>query len=142
MESENLALIKIEYIKDEKNLCTNETIQNDKREKTKKMNNLYCESCSLQFDKKIVFDLHLSLLHREKIGVENEVKKESLVEFEECGKILASKKALTRHKSKIHDVENVPEAVQQFSKLKNDNEKPFECKICDAKFTSNSRLVS
>ena len=103
MASENLALIKVEYIKDEKNLY-NETIQNDNREKTEKMNNLFCENCSLQFDKKIVFDLHLSLVHGEKIGVKNKDKKESLVEFVECGKILASKKALTRHKSKIHNL--------------------------------------
>ena len=137
MASENLALIKVEYIKDEKKLY-NETIQNDNREKTEKMNNLFCENCSLQFDKKIVFDLHLSLVHGEKIGVKNE---ESLVEFVECGKILASKKALTRHKSKIHDVENVPEAVQQFSKLNNDNEKPFEGKICDENFARKSRLT-
>ena len=121
MASENLALIKVEYIKDEKNLY-NETIQNDNREKTEKMNNLFCENCSLQFDKKNVFDFHLSLVHGEKIGVKNE---ESLVEFEfvECGKILTSKKALTRHKSKIHDVENVPEALQQFSKLRFKDEK-------------------
>ena len=81
MASENLALIKVEYIKGEKNLHK-ETIQNDNREKTKKMNNLFCENCSLQFDKKIVFDLHLSLLHREKIGVENEVKKNTCIQSE------------------------------------------------------------
>ena len=139
MASENLSLIKEEYIKEEKNLH-NKAIQDVNTEKTKKMNNLFCENCSLQFDKKIVFDLHLSLVHGEKIGVKNEDKKESLVEFVP-GKILASKKTLTRHKSKFHDVENITEAVQNFAKLNNHNEKPFQCKICDAKFTRNSKLT-
>ena len=34
--------------------------------------NMYCEKCSLQFDKKYVFDLHLSLVHGENIEVKNE----------------------------------------------------------------------
>ena len=34
--------------------------------------NLYCEKCSLQFDKKYVFDLHLSLKHGKKIQVKTE----------------------------------------------------------------------
>ena len=33
---------------------------------------MYCEKCSLQFDKKYVFDLHLSLVHGENIEVKNE----------------------------------------------------------------------
>ena len=36
------------------------------------MNNLFCEKCTLQFDKKYVFDLHLSLVHGEKIEIKNE----------------------------------------------------------------------
>ena len=33
---------------------------------------LFCEKCILQFDKKYVFDLHLSLVHREEIKVKSE----------------------------------------------------------------------
>ena len=36
--------------------------------------NLFCNKCSLQFDKKYVFDLHLSLVHGEKIEVKSEPK--------------------------------------------------------------------
>ena len=32
----------------------------------------YCELCSLQFDKKYVFDLHMSLVHGKKIEIKNE----------------------------------------------------------------------
>ena len=45
------------------------------------MNNLFCEKCTLQFDKEYVFDLHLSLVHGEKIGVKKEDKKVALDEF-------------------------------------------------------------
>ena len=33
---------------------------------------LFCKNCNLQFDKKYVFDLHLSLVHGEKIEIKNE----------------------------------------------------------------------
>ena len=39
------------------------------------MKDWFCNRCSLQFDKKYVFDLHLLLVHGEKI----EVKKETLI---------------------------------------------------------------
>ena len=144
MASENLALIKEENTKEKINL-PNKAIQNINREKIKKVNNLFCENCSLQFDKKIIFDLHLSLVHGKKIEINNEEKKNSLAELDFLpgnpgGKILASKKTLTIHKAKIHDISNNPEAVQQFSKLNNQNEKQFQCKLCDAKFASNFRL--
>ena len=29
--------------------------------------NLYCEECSLQFENKLLFDLHISLKHRKRI---------------------------------------------------------------------------
>ena len=33
---------------------------------------LFCKKCSLQFGKKYVYDLHLKLVHGEKIEVKNE----------------------------------------------------------------------
>ena len=33
------------------------------------LRDLYCEKCTLQFDKKNVFDLHLDLVHGEEIKV-------------------------------------------------------------------------
>ena len=42
--------------------------------------NLFCEKCSLQFDKKIVYDIHLSFVHNVK-----EKKDEKLTENNEKG---------------------------------------------------------
>ena len=38
---------------------------------------LYCEKCSLQFDKKIVYHIHLSFVHKigEKVESEEKMKK-------------------------------------------------------------------
>ena len=38
------------------------------------MKDFFCEKCTLQFDKKYVFDLHLSLVHGEEIKVKSEPK--------------------------------------------------------------------
>ena len=35
---------------------------------------LYCEKCSLQFDKKTVYDIHLSSVHKMNIEVKSEEK--------------------------------------------------------------------
>ena len=42
----------------------------------------YCEKCSLQFDKKIVFDIHLSFVHKINIKIETEEKE---IEIKEEG---------------------------------------------------------
>ena len=36
------------------------------------LRNLFSNKCSLQFDKKHAFDLHMFLVHGEKIGIKNE----------------------------------------------------------------------
>ena len=40
------------------------------------MSDFFCNKCSLQFDKKYVFDLHLFLVHGEKIEVKKEIEGE------------------------------------------------------------------
>ena len=47
---------------------------------------LYCEKCSLQFDKKIVYDIHLSFVHKMNIEVKSEEKTVEIKEEEEDGK--------------------------------------------------------
>ena len=32
----------------------------------------YCSRCSLQFDKKIIFDMHLSIVHKESVEIKEE----------------------------------------------------------------------
>ena len=45
----------------------------------------FCEKCSLQFDKKIVYDIHLSFVHKMNIEVKSEEKTVEIKE-EEDGK--------------------------------------------------------
>ena len=44
---------------------------------------LYCEKCSLQFDKKIVYDIHLSFVHKMNIEVKSEEKTIEIKEEDE-----------------------------------------------------------
>ena len=40
----------------------------------------YCVKCSLQFDKRIIFDMHMSIMHKEMIEIKEEptnIEKES-----------------------------------------------------------------
>ena len=70
------------------------------------LKDFFCNRCSLQFGKKYVFDLHLSLVHGEKI----EVKQETVICEENIQESQMSDKELSNHKGK----------------------KPFECKIYTA----------
>ena len=56
------------------------------------MRDLFCNRCSLQFDKNYVFDLHLSLVHWEKI----EVKEETLI-CEKCQEPQMREKEFSNH---------------------------------------------
>ena len=47
---------------------------------------LFCDKCSLQFDKKIVYDIHLSFVHKMNIEVKSEEKTVEIKEEEEDGK--------------------------------------------------------
>ena len=51
---------------------------------------LYCEKCSLQFDKKIVFDIHLSFVHKINIKIETEEKEIEIKEEEDSGSVFQS----------------------------------------------------
>ena len=36
------------------------------------LSNSYCVRCSLQFDKKTIFEMHLAIVHQEKVKVKKE----------------------------------------------------------------------
>ena len=55
----------------------------------------YCEKCSLQFDKKYVYDLHLTLVH----GEENKVKTEPTTSEEKFEELQQRKTVLSDHTS-------------------------------------------
>ena len=78
------------------------------------LRHLFCEKCSLQFGKKYVFDLHLSLVHGEKIEVKKEPKicEENLQEHQENEKDLPD-----------HEIDNC-----------------LKCNICDSSFKSKRNL--
>ena len=43
------------------------------------MRDLYCFECSLQFDTKYVFDVHLSIVHGKKLDIKEEPDSQTLV---------------------------------------------------------------
>ena len=53
---------------------------------------LYCEQCSLQFDKKYVYDLHLPLVHGQEFKVKTEpiVAGENFEEFQQSENVYRS----------------------------------------------------
>ena len=99
---------------------------------------IFCERCSLQFGKKYVFDLHLSLVHGEKkieVKVESPLceeylresqisetefsyqafkKKEKLFKCNVCYASFALVRDLKGHTVSVHEAK-----------------KPFQCNICD-----------
>ena len=96
----------------------------------KKMTGLdfFCEKCSLQFGKKYVYDLHLSLVHGEKMEVETEP--------------LNSEK-----KSIKNELLNCEEKFQEPQETVGEKEasylvvhKSIKCNICDATFKTNQNL--
>ena len=103
---------------------------------------LFCEKCTLQFDKKYAFDLHLSSVH----GVKIEVMKKPLICEENvpaqvnendvldnvvnnsltcdtCDSSFKSKKSLKRHITSVHE-----------------GKKSFKCDLCGTSFTGKSSL--
>ena len=100
----------------------------------------FCDKCTLQFDKKYVFDLHLSLVH----GVEMKVKSEPQdydeksqtpakncsgdevapsIKCDICDLFFKTKSKLKGHIESVHE-----------------GKKPFKCNLCDSCFSKNGDL--
>ena len=100
----------------------------------------YCEKCSLQFDKKYVYDLHLKLVHGQEIKVKTEPTSEE--NFEEPPQ---NEKVLSDHITPVADKTFQCDICKHFVKSKGNlkrhmnsvhaGKKPFECIICSARFT-------
>ena len=106
-----------------------------------KHQDLFCNQCMLQFGKKYVFDLHLSLVHGKKHVIKNEASEISFDESRENGEIVKKseksksfkcntckkgfklKGSLTKHVASVHE-----------------GKKPFKCEICDYKCTQSGHL--
>ena len=107
------------------------------------LTDLFCDKCSLQFDKKHAFDLHMSLVHGEKIGIENEsltceekfqepqksetVSPDHLVDkchkCDVCCTLFATERNLKKHIASVHE-----------------GKKLFQCNICVVSFAQKSQL--
>ena len=75
------------------------------------LRDMFCNECSLQFNKKIVFDLHLSLVHGKKMNIKQEPNNCELTS---------------------EDTETINE--------NHNADKPFVCKICDSEFAYQDDL--
>ena len=62
----------------------------------------YCRKCLLQFDNKIAYNMHLSIVHKENVEIE-EPEKLSL-QCENCDKAFSTRSNLNKHVSSIQAV--------------------------------------
>ena len=107
-----------------------------------KQKDLFCILCKLQFGKKLVFDLHLSLVHGKKVEIKTEAKsnlseselnedtttkkghgENNSYECEICKKKIKIKGNLNKHVDTVHE-----------------KKKPFKCEICDYSGSSKHYL--
>ena len=109
--------------------------------------NLYCEECSLQFENKLLFDLHISLKHRKRI----QGAKVPEIYKEKSPKPQTKKKSISDHviPGKPYNFETINSAIslhESKSSLKIHNEsnsrkkKLFKCSSCEGSFTSKQHL--
>ena len=78
------------------------------------LKDFFCETCSLQFDKKAVYDIHMSFVHKIEILV-----KEETEDLEQ---------------------ENNQNSYYLSSPIKKDLETPINCYICQANFSTQGNL--
>ena len=92
----------------------------------------YCSRCSLQFDKKIIFDMHLSIVHKESV----EIKEETLA-FE-------NKPNLSSEKIKVCDIRDskfeAKKTLNQHIASDHKDNKSFKCDKCDHSYSNKGNL--
>ena len=93
----------------------------------------YCSRCSLQFDKKIIYDMHLSIVHKESV----KIKEEPLTCENETN--LGSEKALFMCEFCDSEFETEIILNQHILSYHKEN-KPFKCDICDYRCSRRSNL--
>ena len=114
----------------------------------------YCTKCSLQFGNVAVYNMHLSIVHKENVEIKDEPKCDILekdieepekvtFQCENCGKPFSDKKKLKNHVSTVHNRKKAfkCEICDYTFPLKGslklhiasfyENKKPFKCDICD-----------
>ena len=131
------------------------------------MKDFFCEECALQFGKKLVFDLHLSLVHEKKTNIKTEPNisdpQESVKLFpshkdnkyarcETCNSCFSSNFSLKKHYAKVHAGEKplksdksdvsfpLNESLNENNKSIDEKNKKFKCYLCNALFNQKSSL--
>ena len=108
------------------------------------MMDMLCNKCTLQFDKKYVFDLHLFLVHGEKMA---EVKIEPVISEDNFQELQANEPVFPDHvvdiglKCKTCDAsfEGKGNLDRHVSSV-HEGKKPFKCNICNASFARKNHL--
>ena len=96
--------------------------------------NWFCKICFLLFDKQYVFDLHLSLVHGEKIEVkvESPISEENLQESQNGAKVLSHHVVEKKLKCDFcKSAFKTKETLKRHIQTVYEGKKPFTCKICD-----------
>ena len=127
----------------------------------------FCKDCSLQFGKKYVYDLHLKLVHGEKIEVKNEplnseetfkehqtsedkisdLVVHKFIECNICDATFNTQQNLKIHTNSVHEVKNKPIISEETFQEPQIGEKehlvvhkPIKCNICSAPFKTQGKL--
>ena len=95
---------------------------------------LFCNRCALQFDKKYVFDLHLSLVHGEKIQVkiESQISEENIEEPQNSKQVFSDHVVDTGLKcNTCYSTFKTKRNLKSHIVSVHEGKKPFKCIICD-----------
>ena len=92
---------------------------------------LFCIQCKLQFGKKIIFDLHLSLVHDKKVEIKTEATS-NLTEPELDKDISKDRDGNGSYKCEIcRTCFKLKGNLKKHVDAVHENKKPFKCGICD-----------
>ena len=129
--------------------------------KTNIVKDLFCELCSLQFDKKYVYDVHMKLVHKETLCPqsktdENVVKKENDDLSEEANfdfvQNSTTKGSVNKNTVAIHEENNTHKCsicgyscatkhnLKVHTEVIHGGKKPYKCSICDHSFAIKGKL--
>ena len=92
---------------------------------------LFCIQCKLQFGKKLVFDLHLSLVHGKKVEIKTKAKS-NLSESELDEEMSEDHRGNNSYKCEIcHSCFKLRGNLKKHVAAIHKEQKPFKCEICD-----------
>ena len=97
----------------------------------------YCQDCSLQFDNKTVFDLHMSLVHKEKLIIKEE---QNLLDQSEERPVLDTFKSETLKSSEASQKKLKEIDTKQIIPNEEIQQRPYSCKFCYKNFAGSYAL--